>query len=374
MCDIRRKRKRLTPPQHTHTQVCCYVRKEYNTRSFYRVYANRIEYNRPSLRFPFGLLGCGSWNADQVLTHPFDRGAFGFQQVRAGVTQYLCCLFPSYGGVVARHRCQCYGPVWNRMCTDCGGWWCDEWVCQMLCCTYRYGGIAYPEEVAFASSIALQAYFEGRAITPAEMKQCVDYWKTHISERSDIEGRKRPVCCEPYSLPLLGTDVCCYHGTHPQRNIPYQGDDVTDHVRETYAHYEQVRQSQIDAYTAFEHPVQNATLCQALGCRRFFGRKGFCFCTEGCCDKSAATTVVAPPPTVPDMDDEWDAARVLIQVLGPPPANVVMKRWRWDADQQAHVLDTIVGKPTSSRKAVTTQVLERGEIVENDQVVVVKDD
>ena len=68
----------------------------------------------------FAIVGCGSWNADKIVTHPFDRGAFGFQRVHCGTCHYLLCLWPIYGGVVGRHRCQCNGPLWNRMLTDCG--------------------------------------------------------------------------------------------------------------------------------------------------------------------------------------------------------------------------------------------------------------
>jgi hypothetical protein len=101
-------------------ESCCWLRKEYSTRTYLRIYPNRIETNTPTFRFPFGLLGCGSWNGDNIIAHPFDRGAFGFQHVRFGTLQALCCLCPTYGHVIARHRCQCNGPLWNRMFTDCG--------------------------------------------------------------------------------------------------------------------------------------------------------------------------------------------------------------------------------------------------------------
>jgi hypothetical protein len=73
---------------------------------------------------------------------------------------------------------------------------------------------------------------------------------------------------------------------------------------------------------------------------------------------------------VVDIDDEWDASRVLQHVLGPPPANVVIQRWKWDNEQQQHVLDTIIGQPTLSssvpssvsNQGVSTQVLDRGEV------------
>lgn len=98
----------------------CWVRKEYSTRTYFRVYPNRIDVNEPSCRVPFGCLGCGSWNGDKIVAHPFDRGAFGFQHVRCGAPTSLFCCMPVFGGTVARHRCQCNGPLWNRMFSDCG--------------------------------------------------------------------------------------------------------------------------------------------------------------------------------------------------------------------------------------------------------------
>lgn len=83
-------------------EVCCWVRKEFSTRGFYRVYSNRVEYNVAATRIPFGWFGCGSWNSDGILTHVFDRGAFGFKRVGGGVLSYLCGLWPVYGGTVAR--------------------------------------------------------------------------------------------------------------------------------------------------------------------------------------------------------------------------------------------------------------------------------
>ena len=102
-------------------EACCWTRKEYSTRTFYRVYPNRIELNNPHVRFPWGFCGCGSWNADAILAHPFDRGAFGFRKVKYGVINYLCLIWPVYGDAVARQRCPCNGPLWR------GGWWCEEW-------------------------------------------------------------------------------------------------------------------------------------------------------------------------------------------------------------------------------------------------------
>ena len=81
-------------------EMCCYVRKEYSKRTFYRVFPNRIEINEPHARL-FGMCGCGSWNADAILTHPFDRGAFGFRAVRCGTIELMTCCratTPPYSG------------------------------------------------------------------------------------------------------------------------------------------------------------------------------------------------------------------------------------------------------------------------------------
>ena len=85
-------------------EACLWVRKEYSTRTYFRIYPNRIEVNNSKMRFPFGCLGCGSWNADNIIAHPFDRGAFGFSNVGSATIDFLCCLWPMYGGVVARRE------------------------------------------------------------------------------------------------------------------------------------------------------------------------------------------------------------------------------------------------------------------------------
>ena len=111
---------------------------------------------------------------------------------------------------------------------------CDEWLCQLMCCTYRYPGLANPDEVTFASAIALQAYFEGRPITPENMKECLEFWKTNISEQTDPVGRKRPVCCEPYIVPCCYGSLC-HKAAHPKRNIPYG--DASEETKEVPFHF-----------------------------------------------------------------------------------------------------------------------------------------
>lgn len=86
--------------------------------------------------------------------------------------------------------------------------------------------MADAEEVAFASSLALQAYFEGRVITKEDMDKCIEYWRSNISELQDPEGRRREVCCKSCHAPPFPTCEYLYeHVCHAERNIPYGDDD-----------------------------------------------------------------------------------------------------------------------------------------------------
>lgn len=98
-------------------------------------------------------------------------------------------------------------------------------ICDMCFCSYRYSGMGDAEEVAFASSIALQAYFEGRIITEEDMDKCLAYWRENISEETDPEGRKREVCCEPHYFPFPTCEYLYEHVCHHRRDIPYADDD-----------------------------------------------------------------------------------------------------------------------------------------------------
>lgn len=65
---------------------------------------------------------------------------------------------------------------------------------------------------------------KGVLITPEDMERCLEYWRDNISETGDPRGRRRAVCCEPFSIP------CCtchrfYKFTHPERKMPYDEDD-----------------------------------------------------------------------------------------------------------------------------------------------------
>ena len=110
---------------------------------------------------------------------------------------------------------------------------------------------------------------------------------------------------------------------------------------QVYETYEKQRLKQAEIYENFTGPVRYSTLCRALGCRRVFGRGGLIFCTEGCTDCSRkGRGEPAPPFEEHDFDDDWDATTVLIKVLGPPPPNVLIRRWRWDLEANENVLET----------------------------------
>ena len=213
--------------------------------------------------------------------------------------------------------------------------------CDMLFCTYRYYGIADGDETAFASSLALQAYFEGREIGRENIEKCLEYWRANISEMGDPTKNKRQVMCEPFAIPFPSC-ACLYRRMcQMKRVIPFAGDDAkSEELKEIYDKYESDRQRQIERYEKFKGPVQNSSFCRCLGCRRVFGRKGVCFCTEGCNDTAGCCykDLNAHPgdPFVPfahpDIDDDNDAAKVLQNVLGDPPSNVVYKRWERDED------------------------------------------
>ena len=208
----------------------------------------------------------------------------------------------------------------------------------MCFCSYQYSGLAYPDEAAFVASIALQAYFEGRALEPTDMQQCIDFWRHHVSERWNPIDRKRPVCCEPIIVP---TPKCtsCYKFTHPRRNNPYPDTVNTAHLTTVYEQYERERETQTNRFNSFYSPIYLSTLCRSCGCRRFCGRKGCFFCTEGCNNCSRKAGDPASPFDVNDFDNDWDASTVLMKVLGPPPKNVCIKRWRRDPETDENYLE-----------------------------------
>lgn len=109
---------------------------------------------------------------------------------------------------------------------------------------------------------------------------------------------------------------------------------------QVYKTYSTETESQVENYKNFYGPVRYSTLCRAFGCRRVCGRKGCFFCTEGCRDCNRKAGEPAPPFEVHDFDDDWDASSVLMKVIGPPPENVVIRRWRWNPETKENALET----------------------------------
>uniref|UniRef100_A0A7S4J1H5 Uncharacterized protein n=1 Tax=Odontella aurita TaxID=265563 RepID=A0A7S4J1H5_9STRA len=329
-------------------ESCCHLRKEYSSRSHYRVYPNRIVVNVPTVRIPWGCFGCGSWNADKPVAHVFDRGAFGFRRVQCGVVNYVCCAWPVYGQAVARQRCPCNGPLWS------GGWWCDEWMCDTLFCSYRYWGLADGDETAMASNLALQAYYEGRRMTKDDMDACLEYWRKNVAELTDPINRKRDVMCEPFCVPWYDC-IDLYKCFHCRRQIPYKKeDDRTAELQEVYDAYEKECRTQVRDYDTFHGPRRNGTVCAALGCRRLHGRRGLIFCTEGLCDGGPRPRHrKGGDPPAPfanaDWDDDNDAAKILRAALGDPPSNVAYRRWEKDGATGEYRVVTIRGRAAKER-------------------------
>ena len=218
-----------------------------------------------------------------------------------------------------------------------------------MCCTYRYHGLAYADEVATAANICLQAYFEGRTITAGDVQKCLDYWKEHIAESGG--GPKRDVCCEPHCKVPCCTDCkfCHRYICHPRRDVPYTDEnEISEEIKEVYKNYNHLRRKQIAYYEDYQAPVRSSILCQKCGCRRFWGRKGCCFCTEGCnhCGRKAGDP--APPFEHRDVDDECNASAILRNVLGAPPNNVVYRQWEFKDESSKEMIIVTYGGSNSS--------------------------
>ena len=246
----------------------------------------------------------------------------------------------------------------------------------MCFCTYRYYGIADGDETAFASSLALQAYFEGRKISREDMDKCLDYWREDISEMENPVSHKRPVMCEPFSCPFpqgarLYKCIC-----QMKRTIPYKGGDLrTEELQEIYDKYDENRTKQLKRYVEFKGPVQHSTFCKCLGCRRCMGRKGVIFCTEGCCDTAGCcySDLEAQPgdPFVPfahaDIDDDNDASKVLQTVLGNPPSNVVYKRW--EKDEETGKFTAVITRAETEKADAVSPLAEENETTTSTSLV-----
>ena len=207
-----------------------------------------------------------------------------------------------------------------------------------------------------ASSLALQAYFEGREITRRDMEQCLQYWKDEISECGDLIGRRREVCCEPLRVPFP-SGVHCYRTIcQLRRTPPYaSASNKTEELDKVYDDYECTRQRQIERYKNFVGPIQKSTLCRAMGCRRVLGRRGVLFCTDGCSRCCQPGTVRRQGPNEPfppyqlrDLDDDNCASTILATCLGNPPANVVYARWELKPGADARQYGIVRSRKLSS--------------------------
>mmetsp|Transcript_29113 Transcript_29113/g.66840 ORF Transcript_29113/g.66840 Transcript_29113/m.66840 type:complete len:428 (+) Transcript_29113:148-1431(+) len=164
--------------------------KQYNLRTYLYVYDNRIEANYPSIRFPWGFLGCGSWNEDNIVVHHFDRGSFGFRQIPCGTPNHCCFIWEPFGEVGGRQRCPCNGPLVDSRCkVNCMQWWCDHWCNTLCCCHYQYPGLEDAAEFATAADVALQAYFDRETLTKEsfELKLDAELLVRQLPKRSSYE-------------------------------------------------------------------------------------------------------------------------------------------------------------------------------------------
>jgi len=78
-------------------------------------------------------------------------------------------------------------------------------------------------------------------------------------------------------------------------------------------------------------------------------------CTAGCRDFERKAGDPAPAFEEPDFDDYFDASTVLMKIVGPPPPNVVIRRWRWDTEKGENVLD-IYPPPTTDNEGGEDEV------------------
>lgn len=183
-------------PRNAHTRNCaCRLPAcpPADQRAYLHVYSNRIEVNQPSVRCPWGVLGCGSWNEDHVAVHYFDRGAFGFRRVPCASRFHCCCAWEPFGEVLGRQRCPCNGPLVDGKGTvRCGQWCCDHWLCATCCCHYHYPGAQPRTRYPCACGAAAL-----RALNPRPKRACAPHtrpqaWRTRRRRRRLRRWRCRP--------------------------------------------------------------------------------------------------------------------------------------------------------------------------------------
>lgn len=204
-------------------------------------------------------------------------------------------------------------------------------MCNYLGCLYLYYGLADPDETAFASNIALQAYFEGRKLTKEDMDRCVEYYKENIVPKPAPPPDPRTLSwLYRFFLAVLDFIKSLIKGeliylcTHPKRNVPYT--HPVPETKRVYDLYEKHRAAEINQFR--EVVMEDYLPPQCTGCDRCFGRRGVCFCTEDiskCCSHKRGE--LAPPYETPFAYDrgEYSAADVLRRVVGPPPVRVVIR-------------------------------------------------
>lgn len=149
--------------RHARARVCAQCSATHIRTYALRVHAlallrcSRIEANYPTIRFPWGFLGCGSWNEDNVRVHHFDRGSFGFRQVPCGSPYHCCFIWEPFGEVVGRQRCPCNGPLYSHGKLNCNQWCCDHWCMTLCCCHYQYPGARTARSALLRRRCSLQA-------------------------------------------------------------------------------------------------------------------------------------------------------------------------------------------------------------------------
>lgn len=230
--------------------------------------------------------------------------------------------------------------------SDCGGCWCEEWVCNYCGCLFVYHGLADPDEAAFASNIALQAYFEGRKLTIQEMNKCVEYFKDLIAPKPPPPHNLRGttflfrflLAIFDFIRSVLKGEIF-YRMTHPVRKNPFV--PPTSETTRVYDLHTEDRVADLDRF--HNKQMHDYSVPKCLGCDRWFGRRGVCFCTEditNCFTHKKKT--VAPPHETPLAYDqgEYSAADILRRVVGPPPKENVHRTgpYALGGDQSSHRL------------------------------------
>eukprot|EP00986_Skeletonema_menzelii_P018973 scaffold27039_cov150-Skeletonema_menzelii.AAC.6 len=265
-------------------EVVCWLRKEYSTRIFFRVYPNRIEFNSPGIRIPFGILGCGSWNADHITTNPFDRGDADETAFAAGIA--LQAYFE--GRKISREE-------------------------MNMCLEYYHENISERTD-----PVGRKRDVEPFCIPLCTCRLCYEY-----------------VCHPHRNIPYDEEDP---RHTPELVEVYEKYKELRDKQVENYKQFTgPVRKS----------TCCRAFGCRRLFGRRglIFCTEGCNDPNSKCCSKKAGDP--APPFRYEDIDDINDASVVLRKVLGDPPLNVTYRGWHWDEESKEFVLPPTKNKSES---------------------------